>query len=150
MTNLLKVAVVPVVVAALGAVGWRVWVDEGPEPFADEIVAARATWEAAGVDDYEVHVELHCYCDPSEVTVTVEDGEVTSVVDRDGVAVLRPYRFDDFTVDGWLDQAAEASADHDLDAFEVDPVLGAPTLIEHPAEDGVDDSGATYVIRVTV
>lgn len=148
MRTLLKLSVVPVV-AALGVAGWSAW-PEGPEPFADEIVAARATWEAADVDDYTVHVELRCYCYPSEVTLTVEDGAVASVVDRDGQPVDDPWDYADFTVDGWLDHAAEASADHDLDAFEVDPELGAPTLIERPAEDGVDDSGATYVIAVTI
>jgi hypothetical protein len=145
MRTLVKLSVVPFA-AALGFAGWSAWPD-GPDPFADEITAARATWQAAGVDDYTITVERQCYCSPSEVTLIVEDGDVVAAVDPDGEPV-EIHRVRHLTVDGLLDRAAEASADHHLAAFEVDPTLGYPTLIERPGDDGVDDSGSTYVVHV--
>jgi hypothetical protein len=149
MHKRLMMTSVAAVAGALGFGGWSVL--DGPDhPFADEVAAARSTWETGGVDDYTIVVELHCYCSWYEVTATVVDGRVTEAVDQDGNPI-EPHRATDVaTVEGLLDTAAEASELGSLEDFAVDPTLGSPTLIDFEDEDGVDHGGGWYVVHVTV
>jgi hypothetical protein len=137
-----------VAVGALGFGGWS-WAQGADHPYAAEIEEARATWAAAGVDDYTITVELHCYCTWPEVTATVVDGRIVAATDDDGAPVEAYQAARVATVEALLETAEEASDYGSLAGFEADPALGVPTLIEFEAEDGVDDTGGHYVVRIT-
>jgi hypothetical protein len=150
MANVVRGSIVAVLLAALGFVTWGALGDDGPGPFADEIADGRARWEAAGIDDYTIHIDLDCYCSWYEVTATIVDGEVEAAFDQDGAAI-EPYELRRLApVDELLDRAEHANAGRRLAGFESDPELGYPTVIEYVTDDDVDHSGGTYTITVTI
>lgn len=105
--------------------------------------AALQRWTAAGIDDYRYELEARCFClEQPPLTVTVRDGEVTSVTPASAehwrdVAVAVPDLF--------------AMVARDRDAYAsvsvtYDPELGYPTQIaEDRVADAVDDE-VTFVL----
>lgn len=55
-----------------------------------EVRAARAAWQADGVDDYRLAYGMICECEPG-TTVTVRDGEIVRLADPH---VQNPYTVD--------------------------------------------------------
>ncbi len=75
------------------------------ETILDDLAARRADWAAAGIDDYEMVVQVDCFC-PEEYRgpfeVTVVDGEVAAATwNGEPAAEFVDRRF--FTVDGLFD-----------------------------------------------
>jgi hypothetical protein len=150
MADVVRGSIVAVLIGALGLVTWGVLDGDGPGPWGDEIGEARARWEAAGVDDYTVHVDFDCYCAWQEVTATIVDGEIVTAFDQDGEPI-EPYRLLDVApVESWLDDAERANDAGNLAEFASDPELGHPTLLRYETDDEVDHSGGVSTITVTV
>ena len=91
---------------------------------------ARARWEAAGIEDYEMTYQRTCFCPMEETTVVVRGGEVAeAVLRRDGEEVpvsevdAEPMTVDDLFADiaaAYAEGVASVEATYD-------PEIGRPT-----------------------
>jgi hypothetical protein len=125
-----------------------------PTPGDDQaaIAAARALWDDAGPDPYEMVVERICFCTDEyrgPYVVTVDGGQVTSVAFEDGSPVPDDLAADLPTIDALFDLAAGGAADGTLLAVELDADDGHPELVSlDPLPDAVDDEIAYAVHAV--
>ena len=85
-------------------------------------------WFQHGLESYEFAYRLQCFCDPNATTpviITVEAGQVASVVDAE---TGQTRSGDYYTVQGlfgWIDQRLDRNPEYA--ALEFDPVTGHPT-----------------------
>ena len=89
-----------------------------------DLEAARARWDALGLDDYELRYRVYCFCAREEIQVRVEDGAVAAVwVDGE----FTPEARDVLTVDRLFEIAAEGFAEADRASARV--AAEAPYLV---------------------
>lgn len=98
----------------------------------EKLNAAKSLWNRAALTDYSFRFNWVCFCVPdfvAPVTVTVSDGEVTSVVRvEDGEPVDEQFRNEFVTVDGLINRIQEAINEGAASiAAEFDPETGLPT-----------------------
>jgi hypothetical protein len=76
-------------------------------PAGAALEANRATWAAAGIDDYTLELRFLCFCPARDpVTVTVEDGLVTDVRTPDGQPADEWFRSFPLTVEALHEDVA--------------------------------------------
>lgn len=102
-----------------------------------------ARWRAVGIDDYRMQVRNNCYfCDFGTVTVTVRDGEITSIEDETGKDITNAPRYIPFrTIDEMFD-LIETEFQHRAYRLSVgyDSEFGFPTrLYVDTRKEVVDD-----------
>ena len=113
----------------------------GADPSIREAAVAQARWDAQGVDDYVMDVDVGCFCAVGRYRVVVRDGAVASVVGSDG----RPSRGTGrVTVDDMFALALDDP--HELTAT-YDPVLGYPLTMSVDPDENVIDEEVGYVVR---
>lgn len=97
------------------------------DPQDQSLADARTRWEAADIDDYQMVVELICFCGfVGPFDVEVEGGEMVAMKPGDPDAGAEDYRGNDLTVDAIFDQIVEANESGEVDVS-YDPDLGYPT-----------------------
>jgi hypothetical protein len=102
---------------------------DGEAGLAREWEAARARWDAAGIDDYTIAYRQLCFCPHVAVRVEVVDGEVVNVVSLDPEPPMSLEPEDQLTVDDLFDEAREAFG-ADRVAITYDDELGYPITID--------------------
>jgi hypothetical protein len=125
----------------LGIILWVAFSDLHRSPPPPSFQAAQEKWHTRRVDDYDMEVDISCYCRWRPVLVTVRNGRVTDVQpvqveDRDSVAALNLSNTG-LTVDGLFARVAEAygrSSEHIEVTY--DSSYGYPVRanVDHSAE----------------
>jgi hypothetical protein len=94
----------------------------------------RAIWDAGHPPSYSYTIERTCFCLPlGPLAVTVEDGQVTSIVTKDGRALkpdgprLTAYPV---SIDGLFAYVAEAERDADRSQVGYEATLGYPAVVD--------------------
>jgi hypothetical protein len=124
---------------AAGLAGCDILGPDGGDATGD-LARARQTWEASGVQDYELRLERYCYCGlVGPVVVVVRDGVRVQVVPEDTESeYFSPADFPD--VEGLfevIDDALRRRA-HRLTVV-YHPTLGYPTDIDIDYQENVAD-----------
>jgi hypothetical protein len=129
--------------------------DVGDDPLAgadstrEALDAARARWQAAGLDDYRFTYSNSCFC-PEDVrgpfTITVRDGVVREVLFQGGPVAADAQRHP--TVEALFDRLAEAF-DRGADAVRVayDEALGYPAAAYVDYEAMAADEEDRFEVR---
>jgi hypothetical protein len=112
-------------------------------PEQDRLDAARARWEAAGIDSYTWRYERHCLCPPLEVEIVVVDGVATAhelVPATDGAPGPVDQELEILTMDDLLDAVQDAIDTAASLTVGYDPGTGqVRTLDVDQIENAVDD-----------
>jgi hypothetical protein len=110
----------------------------------DDLSEAESRWSSTGIDDYELTIQIDCFCPlAGAIDAKVEDGEVVEVSPGEGVTAPDVATWNDwFTVEGLFDIVRE-----DLDAERIDVSYsqqGYPTSID------IDRGEADDQLRILV
>lgn len=112
------------------------------DPAAD-LAAARARWEAAGVQDYSLRVEERCFCSPMVAEVRVVAGEIVRAeVPQDEPEAVVP---DALTVED-LFARVERGLAYDSMAVRYDDELGVPLLVVLDDDTNASDDESTIEV----
>ena len=122
----------------------------GPETSLAELEQARELWASKGIDDYRLVGNVLCFCvgPQGPVTVTVNDGVVTSLIYADGATIVpKDPDFEEiirsWTMESLFDEIEMRLGDSFHVRAEYDPVYGFPTLIEVDYDQHIFDEEYT-------
>jgi len=106
----------------------------------------RAVWDANRPSSYTYMIERTCFCLPlGPLAVTVEDGQVTSIVTKDG-RMLKPngprLTSYPFSIDALFDYVSEAERVADRSDVGYDPTLGYPAVVDIDWTSATPDDNA--------
>lgn len=112
----------------------------------DSLADARAIWDAAQIDDYEVRYERYCFCGGGGLfQYRVEDGVIEEVW-IDGEPTPEDPAIEVLSVDALFERAARAFADEDQVSVRVIPSPPFLVGISVPGQPDVADGGYGYAI----
>jgi hypothetical protein len=117
----------------------------------ERLAAARALWEAQGIDSYRMRYRRSCFCPrPNHVDIVVRDGVIESVVEvGTGELIAAPetglWGFQ--TVAALFDSLEEALRSADVAQIEYDPTRGFPASASFDFVRGAVDDELGLVIE---
>lgn len=109
-----------------------------------DLMAAEEKWSATGTDDYDLDMEISCFCPlTGSYEVSVRDGQVAEILYLvDGTSIEPPDWITpaDFTVEGLFEVVRE-NLDADKIKVKYDGVQGYPTSIDIYLDTAETDNG---------
>jgi hypothetical protein len=129
----------------------------GNDPFSAteerQLVAARARWDTAALQDYQVEVRLGCFCEgavPFFTRITVQGGQVVAAEPLGSSPGIENIPLSAWPtvpeVFGWVEGAADQSSYERIEV-RFDSELGYPQRVELECQRDLLDCGAVYELQ---
>ena len=129
----------------------------GNDPFSAteerQLVAARARWDTAALQDYQVDVRLGCFCQgavPFFTRITVQEGQVVAAAPLESSPGFENIPLSVWPtvpeVFAWVEGAANQSSYERIEV-RFDSELGYPQRVELECKPDILDCGAVYELQ---